>query len=144
MGLAVVLVLVTAGLGTGCGAVPIPCNVTIAALPPESTTAAGDPLPDDVLVLAGPGDFDQTAVGFDVDANGALAVDLQLRGDAIVRFAAHAASHFNEPIAIALNGTVVAIPLIQSEFPDGRIQLSGGMADGTADLAQQFTGCVRG
>jgi len=136
------ILLAMASMGTGCDAIPLPCNVTIAALPPASTLEAGDPMPGNLLVLAGPDDFDQGAVRILSDVNGQSTVDLQLRGDAIARFAAHTAGHTGEFLAIGVNGKVVAVPTIRGQIPDGRLQIASGLL-GTDDVAESFAGCVR-
>ncbi len=132
--------LVIAGLGIGCGAVPLPCDVTIAALPPASAVEAGDPLPGDVLVLAGPEDIGPVTIGSDPQLG--TTVDIELRGDAIARMAAHTAGHTGEFLAIAVNGTVATVPSIQGQIADGRIQISSGSL-GSEDLGEQFAGCTR-
>ena len=138
------LVAVTGGWSLiGCSAVPRPllCDVSIIAVPADTMLKPGDPLPDRSLVLAAPGDFDRTAIEIAPDANNELALNLELRGDAIARMGAHTAGHLGEFMAIAINGTVVAIPMIQGPIPDGKLQITGGQ--GAADLAQQFAGCVQ-
>lgn len=137
------LLLATAGLGTGCGAVPLPCNLAIASLPPASTLEAGDPLPGNLPMLAGPADFVPDAVRILADVNGeTTVVDLKLRGDAIARLAAHTAGHTGDFMAIAINGSVAAVVSIEGQIPDGQLQISsGGLGDN--GLAQQFAGCSR-
>jgi preprotein translocase subunit SecD len=117
------------------------CDVSIVALPADTTLKPGDPLPDRSLVLAGPDDFDRTAMEIAPDANNEVALNLELRGDAIARVGAHTAGHLGEFMAIAINGTVVAIPMIQGQILDGKLQITGGQ--GGADLAQRFAGCVQ-
>ena len=128
----------------GCSAVPrsLVCDVTIVALPADTTLKAGDPLPEQSLVLAGPDDFDRAAMEIAPDSNNQPALDLELRGDAIARLEAHTAGHSGEFMAIAINGTVVAIPMILSPIPDGQLQITSG-GTGDIDLAQEFAGCVR-
>lgn len=143
--LAVALVAIASVWSTvGCSAVPRPllCDVTIVALPADTTLKPGDPLPERSLVLAGPDDFDRTAIEIVPGANDDAAVNLELRGDAIALVGAHTAGHPGEFMAIAINGTVVAIPVIQGPIPDGKLQITGGGA-GDVDLAQQFAGCLR-
>jgi hypothetical protein len=118
------LVAITGGWTlVGCSAVPRPllCDVSIVAVG-DTTLKPGDPVPAGSLVLAAPGDFDHTAIEIVPDANNELALNLELRGDAI-------------------NGTVVAIPMIQGPIPDGKLQITGGQGD--TDLAKEFAGCVR-
>jgi hypothetical protein len=138
------LVAITGGWSlVGCSAVPRPllCDVSIVALPADTTLKPGDPLPDGSLVLAGPDDFDRTGIEIAPDANDELALNLELRGDAIARVGAHTAGHLGEFMAIAINSTVVAIPMIQGQILDGKLQITGGQ--GGTDLVQQFAGCVQ-
>lgn len=140
--MAVVLVAM-ASLGMGCGAVPLPCNLAIAAVPADLPLEEGDPLPGSLPLLAGPADFDQDAVRVLADANGETTiVDLQLRGDAVARFAAYTTGHAGELMAIAVNGTVVALPTIEGAIPDGRLQIASGLL-GESDFGERFAGCVR-
>jgi preprotein translocase subunit SecD len=127
----------------GCSsmAIPAPCDLTIIALPADSTVAPGDPLPAAAVVLAAPSDFDRTAIEFVVmEGADSPAVNLALQGNAIARVAAHTAAHSGEFMAIAVNGTVVSVPIIQGPLLDGTIQITGGMEN--EDVAQRFAGCV--
>jgi preprotein translocase subunit SecD len=126
----------------GCSAVKIPasCDLTIIAVPADSTLAPGDPLPAAPIVLAAPSDFDRAATAIVTDDAGNLAVDLALQGDALARVAAHTAGHGGEFMAIAVNGTVASVPMIQGPLTDGTLQITGGM--GNEDVAQRFAGCV--
>ena len=137
------VVLAAVGLlGAGCAALPIPCNITIAAVPPGVSVEAGEALPANLQVLAGPGDFDPSGTAILADTAGSAAVNLQLRGNAIARVGVHTGSHTGESMAVAVNGTVVAVPVIQSALPDGSIQITSGAAD-DLDLAEAFASCVR-
>jgi preprotein translocase subunit SecD len=139
------LVAIATGLSlVGCSAVPRPllCEVTIVALPADITLQPGDPLPERSVILAGPDDFDRAAIEIAPDSNNQPALNLELRGDAIARVGAHTAGHPGEFMAIAINGTVVAIPMIQGQIPDGKLQITGA-GQGDRDLVQQFAGCVR-
>ena len=140
---AIILAATITGL-VGCSSValPLPCDLTIVALPADSTLQPGDPLPAGAQVLARPDDFDRSAVAIVNDDAGNPAVSLELRGDAIARVAAHTAGHVGEFMAISINGDVVAVPVIQSPLLDGKIQISSGSEDGD-DLAAKFVGCVR-
>ncbi len=71
---------------------------------------------------------------------GSPAVNLTLQGDAIARVAAHTAGHTGEFLAIAINGTVVSVPMIQGPLLDGQLQVTGGNEND--DLAERFAGCV--
>ncbi len=132
------------GMLVGCSSVtpPLPCDVTIFALPANSTMAPGDPLPPGSRVLAAPDDFDRTAFTMGRDSMDHPAVNLELRGDAIGRVGAHSAGHLGEFLAIAINGSVVAVPIIQAPIPDGKLQVTSGAPDGD-QLTTRFAGCVR-
>jgi hypothetical protein len=129
-------------LGGGCSGIPLPCDVTISALPPGSTLASGDPLPAGLPVIAAPGDFDSSATTILADVNGPTTVNLNLRGDAIDRLGAHTAGHVGEPMAIAVNGRVVAVPMIQGAIQGGEIQVTSGAAD-AVNVGDAFAGCAR-
>jgi len=141
--LAVPLTIVLSGLlGAGCAALPLPCDISIVALPPDSALTAGEALPANLPVIAGPDDFDPTGTSIIADVNGGAAVNLELQGPAIARVAAHTAGHIGEFMAIAINGTVISVPMIESTLPDGKMQITSGGLPG-ADFAEQFAGCVR-
>ena len=128
----------------GCSSltVPLPCDLMIVALPPDSTLKEGDPVPPDPQVIAGPGEFDAIGSSIKTDPTGAVSLDLRLRGAAVERLASHTATHVGEPMAIAINGEVVGVPLIQSSIPAGEISVVPATSDGAA-FAKRFAGCVR-
>jgi preprotein translocase subunit SecD len=128
------------GLVQGCGIVPLPCDISIAALGAEPSVLAGDPLPDDLAVIAGSGDFDADATSVIVDEQGS-SIQLRLRGDAIVRLAAHTAAHTGKFLAIAINGTVVSVPMIMASIPDGDLQIVLTDAD-VPEVSEQLAGCI--
>ena len=139
-----VAIAIVVGLSaTGCSSVtlPLPCDLRIVALPADSTLEAGGPLPADAQVLAGPDDFDPTATAIVADAIGKPAVNVELRGDAIARVRAYTTDHVGEYMAIAINGVVVAVPVIQAPIPDGSIQITAGIDEGD-ELASRFAGCA--
>lgn len=139
--LAIVLLAIamTAGLVAGCGIVPLPCDLSIAALAGPDVVA-GDPMPDDVLVIAGPGDFEPGGTSVIVDEEGS-SIQLRLRGDAVARFAAHTAGHTNEYLAITVNGTVISVPVILASIPDGAIRIALNDAE-VPEVSKQLAGCV--
>jgi preprotein translocase subunit SecD len=140
--LTTVLVAIAAAWSVvGCASItPGPCDLTIVALPADSTVEPGDPLPVAPLVLAGPNDFDRTTIAIVTDDLGNPAVNMALQGDAIARVAAHTAGHTGEFMAVAINGTVVSVPIIQGPLLDGTLQITGAGAND--DLGQRFEGCV--
>ena len=123
-------------------ALPLPCNLMIVALPADSTLRAGDPLPAELQVLAGPGDFDGLGTAISTDANGYVTVDMQLRGVAVARFAAHTAGHIGEPMAIVINGDVVGVALILTPIVGGELAITPATDDKEA-FKQRFAGCIR-
>ncbi|MEA2577631.1 MAG: hypothetical protein QOD78_1219 [Chloroflexota bacterium] len=128
----------------GCSSLApaLPCEIAIVALPADTTMIPGDALPPGSQVLIAPDDFDRAATSIGRDSMNNPAVNLELRGDAVGRFGAHTAGHMGDRMAIAINGNVIAIPVIQAAISDGKMQIIGE-PDGT-DLVQQFAGCVRG
>lgn len=143
--LAVAVIAMTGVLPlAGCSSLtlPLPCDLMIVALPPDSTLQEGDPVPAEPQVIAGPGDFDAIGSSIRTDPNGAVSLDLRLRGEAIERLAGHTAGHMGESMAIVINGEVVAVPIIQSPIPAGEMSVTRGMDDNET-FAQRFAGCVR-
>jgi preprotein translocase subunit SecD len=139
-----IAIAIVLGLSSGgCSSLklPLPCDLKLVALPADSSLQVGEPLPADTQVLAGPAEFDPAATAVVDDANGNPAVDLELRGDAIPRVGAYTADHIGERMAMAINGVVVAVPVIQAAMPDGSIQISAGFDEGD-ELASKFSGCV--
>lgn len=136
------LIPVAALLGGGCSGIPRPCDITISALPPGSTLAAGDPLPAGLAVIAAPGDVDLGATSILVDVGGPTTMHLKLRGDGIARLAGHTASHVGEPMAVAINGRVVAVPVIQDAIQGGGMEIQSAAGD-EVDLGEAFAGCAR-
>jgi preprotein translocase subunit SecD len=128
----------------GCSSLtlPLPCDLMIVALPPDSTLQEGDPLPAEPQVIAGPGDFDAIGSSIRTDPGEGVSLDLRLRGAAIERFAGHTAAHVGEPMAIVINGEVVAVPFIQSPIPAGEMSVIPATDDSEA-FSDRFAGCVR-
>lgn len=140
--LAIVLLAVamTTGLIAGCGIVPLPCDISIAALATPDVRA-GDPLPDDRVIIAGPGDVDPDATSVIVDERGS-SIQLRLRGDAAVRLAAHTAGHPGEFLVIAVNDTVVSVAMIGASIQGGAIEITLADAE-VPEVSEQLAGCVR-
>ncbi len=140
LGTVLLAIAMTTGLVAGCGIVPLPCDISIAALGAEPRVLAGDPLPDDLAVIAGSGDFDPGETSIVVDEQGS-SIQLRLRGDATARLAAHTAGHTGEFLAIAINGTVVSVPMIMASIPDGDLQIVLTDAD-VPEVSKQLAGCI--
>lgn len=128
----------------GCSSItlPLPCDLMIVALPADSTLQPGDALPADPQVIAGPGDFDAIRSSIKTLTTGEVSLDLVLRGAAIDRVARHTEDHLGEPMAMVINGEVVAVPFIQSPIPDGAISVTPATDDAQA-FSERFAGCVR-
>ncbi len=60
------------------------------------------------------------------DQNGRPAVDFVLKENGARLFGDYTTQHVGEYFAIALDGTVISAPTIQSAIPDGRGQITGG------------------
>jgi hypothetical protein len=137
------LVLVGVALVTAaCGAVPLPCDVTIAAVPVDGPLVAGDVLPSDLVVLVAPREIDQTETAIETDQSGGPQVIVKATGDGAARLADHTGTHIGGAVAIAINGTVVAVPFVNSAILDGALAISPATAD-QGEFAKQFAGCVR-
>ena len=136
--------LVVVSLLVGCSSLklPLPCDLMLLAVPADVTLAAGDPLPAERDVIAAPGDFDPSRSKIRTDPSGANVLDLRLRGEAVPRLAAHTAGHIGEPIALVINGEIVAVPVVQSSIPNGEITLTPATID-NVDFSERFEGCVR-
>lgn len=144
LGTAILMVAMTLLAACESITLPLPCDLMIVALPADSTLQPGDPLPAEPhQIIAGPGDFDvlRSSIRQTLPA-GDVSLDLQLRGAAIGRVAGHTKAHLGEPMALLINGEVVAVPIIQSSIPDGAISVTPDTADADA-FVQRFRGCVR-
>ncbi len=141
--LAIVATLTLAAVAGGaCGAMPLPCDVTIAAVPPDSGLAVGDAIPDDFVVLVAPPEVDRTATAVATDQNGQLEISIKVTGDGVARLANYTGTHVGGALAIAINGTVVSVPFVNSAILDGALAVSPATED-QADFAKRFAGCVR-
>jgi hypothetical protein len=138
------LVIVTAAtLATAsCSTLPVVarCDVTLAGLPAGVVINETDPLPANVVFLAGPADFDPEGTKVEQTADG-FTFTLALRGDAVGRMAAHTAAHVGDQLAVGVNGQTVMVPMINEAVADGIVQVSPGGAD--VDLDPRLAGCVR-
>jgi hypothetical protein len=139
------LALVIAAAATlataSCSAPPVVarCDVTLAGLPAGVIINETDPLPANVVFLAGPADFDPEGTKVEQTADG-FTFTLALRGDAVGRMAAHTAAHVGDQLAVGVNGQTVMVPMINEAVADGNLQISPGGAD--VDLDPRLAGCV--
>jgi hypothetical protein len=125
-----------------CSAVPVVarCDVTLVGLPAGVLIAETDPLPANVIFLAGPVDFDPEGTRLEQSADG-FTFTLKLRGDAVGRMAAHTAAHVGDQLALGVNGQTVMVPTINEPVADGIVQISPGGID--VDVDPRLAGCVR-
>jgi preprotein translocase subunit SecD len=115
----------------GCGQSSEPtCDLVIAGL------AAGAPIPNsgDALlnvaeVVANPADIDWAASTLGQDQVGQPEITLQLRPEAAARMAEFTRTHVGEYMPLALNGRVMAVPIIMSPIPNGEVAISGAQND---------------
>jgi hypothetical protein len=138
-----VLVALTIAVGgvQGCGVVPLPCSISVAALGPDPSVSPGEPMPDDLVVIAGPGDLDPDATTVTVDGAERSTISVRLVGDAVARLAAHSEGHAGEYLAIAIDDTVVSVPMIMASIPNGELQVTLVDAD-VPVVSQQLAGCI--
>ncbi len=131
-----------AGATAACGSVPLPCDVTIAAVPFDTSLAEGDALPESVTVVVAPADIDRTATAIETDQSGQIQVVVKVMGDGAARLADYTGTHVGEGLAVAINGTVVAVPIINNAIMNGDLAISPASAT-QGEFAKQFAGCVR-
>ena len=143
IGATIIVAAMTLLVGCESITLPLPCDLMIVALPADSTLQAGGALPEDSLVIAGPGDFDalQSSIKQTLPG-GEVTLDLMLRGVAIDRVARHTTEHVGEPIALVINGEVVSVLIVMSPIPEGAISVTPD-SDQAEGFAQRFAGCVR-
>ncbi|MEM0964255.1 MAG: hypothetical protein AAGK21_17140, partial [Bacteroidota bacterium] len=102
----------------------------------EAATLDGDPIRlGNVLLPLRLGDV--RGVSASVDPNVSQpAVALELNRRARLRFAAITKQRIGEAIALVLDGRVLMAPTVQTQIPDGRLQITGGFTLAEAeDLA---------
>ncbi len=83
----------------------------------------GDAIPADAELILNAGDFDASHATIGPTDQG-TEVRLQLQPDAAQRFRDFTSRNLGGFIAISLNGSVVSVPVIQGEIPDGLISLT--------------------
>jgi hypothetical protein len=126
----------------GCGAaVRSDCQVVMwdaGQAPPEE----GALIPADIEPLIVPADIDWGSSQFGQDDIGQPTVTLTLSPDGATRMAEFTRSNVGSYVAIALNGTVVVVPLVMDAIEDGVIQIQAN-SGGEARFAP-FGACVGG
>ncbi len=127
---------------TACGTVPLPCDVTIAAVPLDTRRAEGDALPESVTVVVAPAQIDRSATAIETDQSGQIQVIIKATGDGAARLADYTGTHVGEALAIAINGTVVAVPVVNDAIMNGDLAISPATAT-QGEFVKQFAGCVR-
>lgn len=130
--------LLVAGLATAGCSLPAPgCDFVIAAADAADVVE----LPPDAEILVRSADVGPLGWAVVTDDSGNPAVDLRLGPDATERLAAHTRAHQRAFLAIAVNGVVVATPMIMRAIEDGQLRLTGVGADG-GDLVEQLGPCL--
>ena len=67
---------------------------------------------------------------------------IKATGDGAARLADYTGTHVGDALAIAINGTVVAVPVINDPIMNGDLAISPASAT-QGEFAKQFAGCVR-
>ena len=99
-------------------------------------------IPAEIDPLIVPADIDWRSSQFGKDAIGQPTVTLTLGPNGATRMAEFTRSHVGSYVAIALNGTVVVVPLVMDAIEDGVIQIQAN-SGGEARFAP-FGSCVGG
>lgn len=102
----------------------------------------GQPLPPDLRVIVTRADIDGRKLAWAIDDQGTRSMHIVLQGAAVDRFAAETAGHVGENLAIAIDGTVVAVPTILSAIDGGEIEISGSPTNQAIDTL--FPRCIIG
>ena len=77
------------------------------------------------------------------DQNGRPAVDFQLKDEGKAKFAAYTAQNIGSYFAIVLDGVVISAPQIQGSIPDGKVQITQGVAGFPPKEAQELVTVLR-
>ena len=72
------------------------------------------------------------------DQNGRPAVNFVLKSEGATKFADYTGQHIGDYFAITLDSVVISAPVIRSSIPDGRVEISGGVAGFGAKEAQDL------
>ena len=122
---------------TGCQRALV-CDISVFAI--ETTDIApGGALPPDAELILNTGDFDASQATIGPTDQG-VEVRLQLQPQAVQRFRDYTAANLGGSMAVTLNGSVVSVPMIQSEISDGAISLSLAAGDAESDA---FASCIQ-
>ncbi len=107
-----------------CAQLGLTCRFTIAEGPPDGSLTEGDPLPSGLALIAGPADFDRSATKVGPDQSGGETIDFALKGDASARLSGYTAGHVGGYLVVAVDGTIVASPVVRDAIVDGRMTMS--------------------
>ena len=126
----------------GCGAaVRADCQVVMwdaGDAPPEE----GALIPAEIEPLIVPADVDWSSSQFGQGAAGQPTLTLALGPDAAARMAEFTRSNVGSYVPVALNGTVVVVPVVNGPIEDGVVQIEAN-SGGEARFAP-FGACVGG
>ena len=123
-------------LSVACTIPATGCALTIAAAP---DAVVGGPLPPDAEIIVGPDEVDAT--GGSVPANEfGPTVLIKLRPAGAEALAAYTAANVGEFMAIAVDGQVVSVPVINVAIDDGQMLVTGTIED--QGFVERFRGCV--
>jgi hypothetical protein len=133
---AIAAVVLPAVLSGACTVPALGCSLEIADAP---TAVVGGPLPPEAEIIVGPDGVDPT--GGSVPANElGPTVLIKLRPAGAEALAVYTAANVGEFMAIAVDGQVVALPVITSAIEGGEMLLSAQIGDDT--FVERFRGCV--
>ena len=135
IGLAVGAIVVAGLLGAGCTLPKGPCNLVIAAVDEPDVQQ----IPADAEILVTAADVDPTGWAVSEDGNGSPAVDLRFKPEAAQRSAKHTAANVGGYLAIAIDGTVVSVPVINGPIEDGAVSINGSI---DTDIVEAFAPCL--
>jgi hypothetical protein len=136
--LSLVALLAVASIATGCQQT-LTCDVSVFGLGTDPI-GPGDVIPADAELILNAGDFDpgQATIG-PIDLG--TEVQLHLDPGAAQRFREFTAANLGGFIAVTLNGSVVSVPMIQSEIPDGALSIT--MPPTSTEEIDAFARCIQ-
>jgi preprotein translocase subunit SecD len=139
VGIGLAAVVVMAAVGAGCQQTLV-CDVSVLSVR-TGQIAPGDALPPGSELIVTAGDFDSRQATIAPVASGAE-VQLHLVPGVVQRFREYTSANVGGFMAITLNGSLVAVPQIQGEIPDGAISIT--LPDTEQEAIDAFATCIRG
>jgi preprotein translocase subunit SecD len=133
--LALAAVIAAGLLGAGCSLPKAPCDLVIAAVDEPDVQS----IPADAEILVTAADVDPAGWAVSEDGNGAPAVDLRFTPEPAKRIADHTAANVGGYLAIAVDGVVVSVPVINGPIEGGAMTISGGV---DTDIVEAFGPCL--